>query len=241
MNNQEKSSGFIYPKVNIPIEPAINPLFNEIKEEVERWAIGHKLFQGESALQKLKREDVTKLGCHCCPESEFNRTVVVCKFLLHVVLLDDSISEGYVGDYYDTLLNYENDQSKVMEMMDAAENFPQDPITASFVDIWKQMKQLMNIDWQKRFAQSFIWYVKSSRWEIENRKHNRVPQLGEYLTYRYYVSGMEPCLMLVELMDNIILPDSVSLNPALQIVITNAANIIALENDLHSFEKEKHQ
>ncbi|RWS02033.1 hypothetical protein B4U80_12633, partial [Leptotrombidium deliense] len=138
--------------------------------------------QGESGFRKLKREEVVKLGCQCCPDSEFERTVLLCKYLIHVILLDDLISMGIMGEYFDTLLNFENDLSKVMEMMDAAVNFPQDPITASFVDIWQQMKQLMNIKWQKRFAESFIWYVKCNGWEVENRKYKRVPQLGEYLT-----------------------------------------------------------
>ncbi|RWS31892.1 hypothetical protein B4U80_12448 [Leptotrombidium deliense] len=68
---------------------------------------------------------------------------------------------------------------------------------------------------------------------------SRVPSLGEFLEYRHYTSGVDPSFNLIEIARNIFIPDSVAANVIFQRFTYLTGNIVALVNDIYSYEKEK--
>ncbi|RWS23445.1 Terpene synthase metal-binding domain protein-like protein [Leptotrombidium deliense] len=229
---------FKYPPILLPVKPCVYDSVAEVTKEVERWAIEFKLFQGESGKLKLKNEVIVKLACRCFPYCNAEKIILVAKYMVHLVLMDDLISGEKQGPFFDLLIKHDKCNENLVDLLNTSINYDKCPIATSFADLWKQLKKLTNQQWQRRFAESYIWFLKSHLWEKNNLQSGRIPEIGEYTSGRIYTSGVEPTLCIVELACNISIPEYVIANSTFQRLITTVINVVAFENDLHSFEKE---
>ncbi|RWS24991.1 Terpene synthase metal-binding domain protein-like protein [Leptotrombidium deliense] len=211
--------------------------YEKIYEEVSKWTIKFNLYMGDREV--YKRENVTKLACMCYPDGDYNRSVLVSKFMVHVFALDDAVECKVECQFFDSLVKHGSENKDVIALMDTCFEDKETPLVTSFADIWKQMKLLTNITYQKRFSENYIWYLKTNDWEHKNLEMKRIPPLAEFLEYRHFTGGVDPSLNLIEIARNIFIPDVVAANVTFQRLCYLSGNIVVLVNDIYSFEKEK--
>ncbi|RWS24990.1 Terpene synthase metal-binding domain protein-like protein [Leptotrombidium deliense] len=228
---------YIYPDFLIPCQSKMHPDAGKINDEVKQWSFKFKLHGEEN--DQYKREQMVKLACLCYPDGDFERTVLCAKFLVHIFSLDDEILHRRQGKFFKSVMEHGNSNVDMVDLLDAAKYDLETPVAASFADYWNDMKTFTGIEWQTRFAENYVWYLKGTNWEIDNLDNNRIPPLPDYLEYRHYASGIDPSLNLVELSRNIFIPDKVIANPTIQRLSSICGNVIAFANDVYSFEKER--
>ncbi|RWS23300.1 hypothetical protein B4U80_13410 [Leptotrombidium deliense] len=226
-----------YPKINLLVASKIHPDYEKINEEVSQWTIQFKLQSSDK--KKYKREIFVKLGCMCYPDGDYDRTILISKWIVHTFELDDFIEGNVNCSFFDSLINHGSENNDVITIMDKCFEYEETPLVSSFADLWKQFKSISNKTWQKRFAHNYIWFLKSLSWERNIIETKRIPTLAEYMEYRHYTVGMDFCLNLIEISRNIFIPDSVLANTTLQRLNYLTGNICAFVNDIYSFEKEK--
>ncbi|RWS27151.1 Terpene synthase metal-binding domain protein-like protein [Leptotrombidium deliense] len=230
------SRKYNYSKVLIGYESNLHPDYEKINEEVYQWFIKYKLPLHSEDEEKHAREDVAKFVCMCYPETANKRAVLICKFMIHILIVDDLIERNVPSIFFDSLVNHGNENHDVIATLDKCYTATQTPLVASFADIWSQMKSLTNTAWQKRFAEGYIWWLKANGWERKNHKVNRVPSLMEFIEYRQFTGVV---ISLIQLSRDIFLPESVMTNFTLQKIFSVTGSIVCLVNDIYSFEKEE--
>ncbi|RWS22770.1 hypothetical protein B4U80_13493 [Leptotrombidium deliense] len=226
-----------YPKMNMYFPSRLHIDYEKILEESSQWIIEFKLHSDNTM---YKRENLTKLTCMCYPDGDYERTLLVNKWMIHVFALDD-ITEGKVVKcpFFGSLAYHGSENKDVISLLDKCFEYDETPLVRSFADIWKQLKSITNKTWQQRFAENYVWYFKANDWEQKNIEMNRVPTLAEYMNYRHYISGVDAFFNLIEIASNIFIPDSAMANVTLQRFVYLAGNVVAAANDIYSYEKEK--
>ncbi|RWS21800.1 hypothetical protein B4U80_11772, partial [Leptotrombidium deliense] len=215
------SRQYNYSKVLIDYECKLHSDYDQINEQVKQWLIKYKL------------------PFHCEDEAKHEqneRAILISKFMIHIFLVDDLIERKVPCIFFDSLVNHGNENYDVIATLDKCYTETQTPLVASFADIWTQMKSLTNTSWQKRFAESYIWWLKANNWERKNDDAKRVPSLMEHIEHRHFTGGV---LSLIQLSRDVFLPDSVLTNFTLQKIFTTTGSVVCLVNDIYSFEKEE--
>ncbi|RWS21526.1 Terpene synthase metal-binding domain protein-like protein [Leptotrombidium deliense] len=225
-----------YSKVLLGSECILHPDYEKINEAVYQWLKKYKFPLHSADDKKHERESVAKFVCMCYHEAENDRAILISKFMLHLFLVDDLIERNIPCIFFDSLVNHGNENYNLIATLDKCYTETQTPLVASFADIWTQMKSLTNTCWQKRFAESYIWWLKVNNWERKNHEMNRVPSLMEYIEYRHFTGVF---VSIIQLSRGIFLPDSVIANFTLQKIFSVSGSIVCLVNDIHSFEKEE--
>ncbi|RWS23355.1 terpene cyclase-like protein [Leptotrombidium deliense] len=229
----------IYPKINMCFKSEFNSNYDSLLKDVYEWALSQKLCKSKNYLYKCCA-DLQNLVCMCYPYGDYERILIISKFMVQIFILDDIIEKKQSGcDFYDSLMKHGNENKDLIELLDKCNEDKETPFVVSFADIWKQLKNFSNISWQKRFAESYIWYLKTTEWEKKNIADNRVPSLNEYLEYRHFAGGVDMFLNLIEIARDIFIPDFVAVNMTFQRLFYIAGTHVCLVNDIHSFEKEK--
>ncbi|RWS20625.1 terpene synthase metal-binding domain-containing protein-like protein, partial [Leptotrombidium deliense] len=201
--------------------------YEKIYEETLKWINEFKLHTGD--VQKMyKRENITKLTCMVYPDGDYERTLLMNKWMMHVYALDDAIEGNVRCPFFDMLLNHGSENKDVISLLDKSFEDKETPLVTSFAHIWKQLKSFSNKTWQQRFAENFIWSLKTNDWENKNVEMKRVPSLGEYLEYRHFLTGVDVLFNLIEIARNISIPDSVVANVTFQRFTYLTGNIAAL-------------
>ncbi|RWS25567.1 hypothetical protein B4U80_13064 [Leptotrombidium deliense] len=219
------------------IPSKIHPDYEKINEETSKWTIQFKLHLNDK--EQYERENVVKLACMCYPNGNYDRTLLLSKWMVHVFALDDIVEGNVKCPFFDSLVKYGSENKDVLASMDLCSEDKKTPLVTSFADIWEQLKSFSNKAWQKRFAENYIWYLKANDWERKNIETKRIPQLSEYLEYRHYIGGVDPSLNLIEIARNIFIPDAVAANVTFQRLSYLSGNVVALVNDIYSYEREK--
>ncbi|RWS22214.1 hypothetical protein B4U80_11674 [Leptotrombidium deliense] len=176
----------------------------------------------------------------CYPDGDYDGTLLITKFMLHTFELDDFIEGNVKCAFFDSLVNHGQENNDVIMLMDKCFEADPTPLVSSFADLWKQFKSISSETWQQRFAENYIWYLKGLKWEHIIVETKRIPSVTEYMEYRHFTIGIDPFLNLIEIARNIFIPGSVMSNVKLQRYIYLTVNIVALVNDIYSYEKEKY-
>ncbi|RWS20475.1 hypothetical protein B4U80_12064 [Leptotrombidium deliense] len=206
-------------------------------EELLQWTIQFRL--QSSNKKKFNSENFVKFSCMCYPDGDYDRSLLIAKFMLHTFELDDFIEGNIECAFFESLVNHGHENNDVIMLMDKCFEEDGTPLVSSFAGLWRQFKSISSKMWQQRFSENYIWYLKGLKWENDIKQMKRIPSLAEYMEYRHYTAGMDFCLNLIEISRNIFIPDSVLANVTLQRLNFLTGNICAFVNDIHSFEKEK--
>jgi Terpene synthase family 2, C-terminal metal binding len=79
-----------------------------------------------------------------------------------------------------------------------------EPVLRAYSDLWRRTAPRMSREWRLRFAGHVRDFLSVCRWEAANRRNDRIPDLGEYITKRG--CALHPYLDLVELTTGAELP-----------------------------------
>jgi hypothetical protein len=110
------------------------------------------------------------------------------------------------------------------------------PLVLGLIELWEQMRSRAAPGWATRFIHSFEDYTRGCLWEAENRALQRVPSVAEYIERRRQTSAVYVFFDLIELAEQVTLPDEVHRH--LHGLKMRANDGVAWFNDIISLEKE---
>ncbi|RWS20973.1 hypothetical protein B4U80_14200, partial [Leptotrombidium deliense] len=226
-----------YPKINMFSMSKIHVDYEKIKKEISQWTVSLKLQSSDK--KNFQRDKLVKLPCMCYPDGDYNRVILISKWAIFVFEMDDVVESNVKCAFFDSLINHNNENKDVILLLDKCFEYEQTPLVSIFADLWEQLKFISNKTWQQRFAENFIWFLKSVKWERSINETKQIPSVAEYLQYRHYTVGMDCSLNLIEIARSFFIPDSVLANVTLQRLCYLTCNICAFINDICSYEKEK--
>ncbi|RWS19416.1 terpene synthase-like protein, partial [Leptotrombidium deliense] len=107
---------FTYPKIHCCFPRKIHADYEKIYEETLQWAIDFKL---HSAYDKYKKENLTKLTCVAYPDGEYERVLLINKWMIHIFALDDVIESNVVEcPFFGPLVYHGTENKDVISLMD---------------------------------------------------------------------------------------------------------------------------
>ena len=113
------------------------------------------------------------------------------------------------------------------------------PIVAAFADLWRRSCEGMSPQWRARAAGSWRTYLAGHVTEAANRRADVDPSREAQIAVRAETGGVRPILDLAERLGGYELPDSVWHGPDLSEMRRLAAEVVILDNDIVSVEKEE--
>ncbi|MFC9255666.1 terpene synthase family protein [Amycolatopsis thailandensis] len=113
------------------------------------------------------------------------------------------------------------------------------PIAAAFADLWSRSREGMSEGWCRRAAANWRAYMRGYVTEAEVRLDQRKPTLQQQLSLRAVTIGVCPILDLAERLGHRELPTPLASSYSLDILRRLASEVVALDNDIVSVEKEE--
>jgi 5-epi-alpha-selinene synthase len=154
-------------------------------------------------------------------------------------LLDDQCDEAGMGHDPEQLACLHT------QLVDVLQGIPPRQDQASLVHaLWDLRTRILEHapeGWYGRFSRSVTQYFSANVWEATNRRQGQIPNAASYCAMRLFTSAVYPCLLLIELTEDLRLPSEVYGHPNVQRLAKMTNNVISWANDIVSLEKERLQ
>jgi hypothetical protein len=184
----------------------------------------------------LKKISASRFGIFigkCHPQGVIEKVIAVAQYATWLFIYDDMIEKK-------TEEEIETFHARTLQVLKG------DKVTEKDHRLMKGLHEIAEcIDriapskiWKERFYNENASYCRYSKKEAENRRQKRVPTLAEYLIERPEFSGTKIMFALIELVENITIPEETFNSPLMQKILLLAANAVNWENDFLSAQKE---
>lgn len=228
------------PQIFCPFPTMLNPFSPEAEQHTAKWVSQFGLVRTDKARERFRRARFAMLSSRAFPTAGRYELCIAAEFNTWLFLLDDKNDESMFGkmDYLQMVHSFVRmilDNSQVVAPEEGM------ALAGSFADLWKRMRRLGSTAWQQRFRQSMLDYLDACMWEVHNRMHHETPTVEDYIEKRPYTGALFADIELIEILENIYLPDEVRRHPVVQQLSLACNNVVCWANDIFSFEKERRQ
>lgn len=115
---------------------------------------------------------------------------------------------------------------------------PHVPLVTAFSDLWRRATDGMSPSWCERFGRDWRDYFFGHVSEAVDRHLGIAHEWDTYLAGRRYSVGAQTSTDLCERLGHFEVPEEALAHPHLQVMRQIICDVLAISNDLHSFEKE---
>lgn len=214
----------------------------EVAERVEAttraWVLDRGLVSAPLAETKFDPVNVGLLTCLCFKEAPLERLELLSQLLAWIFLKDDQFDEGPAGESVDRLSHVLREFDLVLRGHPA----PRDTATLRTLEELSDRLRAEAVggEWFRWFAQSMAdFWFRGLLGEAKLKAQAGPPSVDAYLRMRVHSIGVLPFLDLVELGEGFALPRAIAAQPEIVELRLLASKIIALANDVFSYEKER--
>ena len=227
-----------FPQIYCPFPSMLNPFAKEAEKHTADWVAQFGLVKSEKARERFRRAKFAMLSSRAFPTAGRYELCIAAEFNTWLFLLDDKNDESMFGkmDYLQMVHSFVTQILQNNHVVAPEEGMP---LAESFANLWKRMKRLGNASWQKRFVQSMTDYLDACLWEVGNRIEHKAPSVADYIEKRPYTGALFADIELIEILENIYLPDEVRLHETVQQLALACNNVVCWANDLFSFDKNR--
>ena len=223
--------------------PRCNQRIDAVRRQLDGWLEEHGLVQGETARGRIARADLGQFAALTYPTAEEDTLCLAADWFAWLILLDDHLDDGRLGLDTDRVAGL---VEGIMAILGLAGDISPgslpprgDPaILAAFAELAMRTFSLGTERWSHRFVEHIADSGRAAFWEAENRIHGIIPDERTYIANRRHTGAVLVCLDLIEILDQIQLPDTLYFSARVQRCLLAAADVICWTNDLYSLEKE---
>jgi 5-epi-alpha-selinene synthase len=228
-----------YPLLACPFPSAINPYASQAQHATIDWARRLHLLRRDAAYRRLERVQYGMLMARAYPSAAPATLQIATDWSTWLFLLDDQCDEAGIGHSPEQLAGLHT------RLLDVLHGVPphqdEEPLVHGLWDLYVRLGAYATEGWLRRFSDSVGMYFTANIWEATNRQRSLIPDAESYRAKRPYTSAVYPCLMLIELTDDLRLPSAVYDHSDVQRLALMTNNVISWANDIISFEKERRQ
>jgi len=218
--------------VNWPCKRMVNPLLAEVDDEANAWVKSLALLE-PAQLQKFYTYKFNLLAAHFGPLLNKDHLRVTC----------DLINLYFVIDEYTDIANKTEVGKIAKDIMDA---FRQKKASESQGKITRMAREFIqrtvsvfgkdDLPGIERFISGFDAYLKSVIVEAGDRATGNLRTVNDYIIVRRDTCAAKPTFSCLGL--GLHIPNEVFENPFIVSLLENAADLILISNDLHSYRIE---
>lgn len=226
---------YVLPSLSYPHPPMINPCADAVQQAVTLWMDDFGYLPTEKAHRRFAAGKFATVTARAHPYASYDDVLLVATYMSWLFMLDDLCDEAELGRNPAQLRAIHNNIIDAMRMPRRASS---DPIIDGLLDVWERMTAKASPGWTMRFIQTFQDYSLGCQWEAQNRAGNIIPTLEDYIYMRRKTSALDIFFDLIELADNIKLPQQVLQTEHVRQLKTMANDGVAWFNDIVSLDKE---
>jgi 5-epi-alpha-selinene synthase len=173
------------------------------------------------------------------PSARQEALQIITDWSTWLFLLDDQCDEAGIGQDPEQLARFHR---RLLDVLRGVPPRPdEEPLVHSLWDLYSRMRANAPEGWLGRFSHSVAQYFTANVWEATNRRQGLIPDAASYYTMRLFTSAVYPCLILIELAEDLRLPPEAYNHPHVQRLAQITNNVICWANDIVSLEKELRQ
>jgi hypothetical protein len=189
-------------------------------------------------IERFDRQNFALLSAYVYPNADVDRLTACNDFNTYLFFIDDCAEEDEtIGKNPDRLRRIMD--CHVLGFRHGVLLDPADRLSRLVLDIRERFSQWASDAWMRRLADDVRDYLLLGTFVgARNWAQLRVPSLEEYRTARAFDSAVFPCQDLIEIVENIELPEEVFRHQDIQRLRRLCAQVVAFANDLFSFPKE---
>lgn len=218
-----------------PFEEAINPHATQTQQATTAWARRFGLLPSMQAALRFDRFRFATLMARAYPHAPLPTLQIIADFNSWAFLIDD-YNERQLG--CDPLMQTRF-HNRLLAILDGGTTTDYEaPFFRALADLSVRLRAVRDAGWMARFRYCVDDTLRASRWEALNRVAFRVPTERQYKLMRPYTSGVYCYLPLIELAEDMTLPDAVYYHPTIQRIARAANHVICWSNDIISFARE---
>lgn len=205
----------------------------DIQTSTLEWINRFKIIPEGELLKKISASRFGIFIGKCHPQGLIEKVIAVAKYATWLFIYDDMIEKK-------TEEEIEALHARTLQVLKGDTVTEKDHrLMKGLHEIAASINQIAPSKiWKERFYNENASYCRYSKKEAENRLHKRVPTLAEYLIERPEFSGTKIMFALIELIENITIPEETFHSPLIQKILLLAANAVNWENDFLSAQKE---
>jgi 5-epi-alpha-selinene synthase len=227
---------FAMPDLYCPFRSGVNHHAEVVDRQTVDWARQLNLLTSEAAYKRIRATKVGWLTARVYPETPLNELQLLADWNTWLFAQDDECDELGVGKDPEHLTAI---HARSLEIINGAQPTASDgPLVHGLFNLWKRTLRIAPPEWPARFIQHFKDCLDASIWEANNRAHGITPDVAAYMAKRVYTGGLYIHVALLEITDNIHLPQSARENPVVQRLTRMAVNVVCWANDILSLAKE---
>lgn len=227
----------IFRQIRYPFSFGISPFVEETHNEIFNWISSFGLLSTEESVQRYREEKYIWWAARTFPFADKTGLYLVGCWTALFFIADDmmvnpsnhneKILASLKDDVIDILIHHKTVPMRIGNNLGAC-----------FSDLWQQIKQHTDQDWQRWFVEEMLKMLKSWQMEAELIKMEKGLSLADYMEMRPYFSGGNVCCCLLSLASKFSFPFYVYKHPVVQQMLLMAVRTASWANDIHSLGKE---
>jgi pentalenene synthase len=221
---------------HLPFPTRISQDVDRAEAGILRWPRSFGLFAGADAERRHMQGGFPELA------GRFHPSATGCELDLGVdqqswfFLFDDRF-DGPVGQ--DPVRAKELTDTVIDVLSAPSRRRPAEPFAAAFADLWERSRAGMAESWCSRAAGNWRSYLAGHVTEAANRDHHARPSAADHLALRRDTCGVPPILDLAERLGHFEVPERAYRCPLVTELRLIAAEVVGLDNEMFSLEKEE--
>ncbi|MGI0495284.1 terpene synthase family protein [Alkalinema pantanalense CENA528] len=228
---------YLADQLYYPFETPVTPHADEIELSTRQWVQDFNMLSDAATFQRFCRINYGWLGARFFPYATSDATAIGSHWIAWLFTLDDEFDEQSVGSSPKVLAQA---FQKFIDILNGAEG-TQTPLSRSLIDLRERTRALSpDESWFPRFVISVQQYFDACTWEARNRIKGHPPDLESYIRLRQHAGAQTIVVALIEMMENMILPDHVRNHPRIKALTDMTLNLMGWGNDILSVDKELH-
>lgn len=223
---------------NIPFPTRISPDVERVTACHLSWPRALGLLRSEHDERRHVRSQYADLGARCFPFARGVELELGVDQMSWFFVFDDQFDGVYGQD--------EQHAEQLTAPLLALLNAPprrlgsdSAPLFAAFADMWTRSCAGMSEAWQLRAAESWRSYIAGHIIEARHRKSGRHPSFAAHFAVRKVTCGVYPIIDLAERLGHFEIPERAFRSSLLIELRDLAAEVVVLENEIFSVEKEE--
>ncbi|MDZ8225435.1 MULTISPECIES: terpene synthase family protein [unclassified Nostoc] len=219
-----------------PFSSQINKNIDFLEEYSLEWVLGFNLLANESSYQRFCKSNFFLMAATTYPYCNFQELKIANDWLSWLFIWDDQCDLSELKTKPESLKAI---HKRFLEILNGAEVTSYDiPLSRALSNLRERMLEKASLKWLNYFICGFEKYLHGCFEEANNRVDGIVPDTDTYIAMRRLSAGADVALPLIELCDQLIIPDFLRKQDIFKQLNEITNNLLGWSNDIFSLSRE---
>ncbi len=227
---------FTLPELYCPFPSQINKHVDVLEDYALEWVLHFNLLANELSYKRFCKSKFFLLAAAVYPYCQLEELKIANDWLSWLFIWDDQCDLSDLRKQPEVLKVF---HKRFLEILNGAEITSQDiPVAHALSDLRQRMLQRVSVKWLLQFICGCENYFQGCVHEATNRVQHTIPGIDTYIIMRRLSAGVDVSLPLIELCDQLMIPDFVQKHYIFKQLKLITSNILGWSNDIFSVSRE---